>query len=136
MDSEDRMVSPQEHGHSILDDAPHCHALLAPEINFAMDDSVSATSGMDVLDRLSSLEQRVQMQEDELHMLKSALADLLRRLSLSEERQATISRKAAGKAKPVTPPRPTGSAASTSAVLPKKPSTAPPPPVQGKPHLH
>uniref|UniRef100_A0A8C6MJW4 EMAP like 1 n=1 Tax=Nothobranchius furzeri TaxID=105023 RepID=A0A8C6MJW4_NOTFU len=43
---------------------------------------------MEVTDRISSLEQRVQMQEDEIQLLKSALADVVRRLNLSEEQQA------------------------------------------------
>uniref|UniRef100_A0A8C6MHW4 EMAP like 1 n=1 Tax=Nothobranchius furzeri TaxID=105023 RepID=A0A8C6MHW4_NOTFU len=52
------------------------------------DDSASAASSMEVTDRISSLEQRVQMQEDEIQLLKSALADVVRRLNLSEEQQA------------------------------------------------
>ena len=51
------------------------------------DDSASATSSMEVTDRLASLEQRVQMQEDEIQLLKSALADVVRRLNTSEEQQ-------------------------------------------------
>ncbi|XP_054597595.2 echinoderm microtubule-associated protein-like 1 isoform X4 [Nothobranchius furzeri] len=53
-----------------------------------LDDSASAASSMEVTDRISSLEQRVQMQEDEIQLLKSALADVVRRLNLSEEQQA------------------------------------------------
>ncbi|MEQ2197575.1 hypothetical protein XENOCAPTIV_000478, partial [Xenoophorus captivus] len=56
-------------------------------------DSASATSSMEVTDRIASLEQRVQMQEDEIQLLKSALADVVRRLNLSEEQQATGSRR-------------------------------------------
>ncbi|CAB1330575.1 unnamed protein product [Coregonus sp. 'balchen'] len=41
-----------------------------------IDDSVSAASSMEVTDRIASLEQRVQMQEDEIQLLKSALADV------------------------------------------------------------
>lgn len=36
-------------------------------------------------DRLSHLEQRVQLQEDEIQLLKAALADALRRLGCCEE---------------------------------------------------
>lgn len=43
---------------------------------------------MEVTDRIASLEQRVQMQEDEIQLLKSALADVVRRLNVSEEQQA------------------------------------------------
>uniref|UniRef100_A0A8C4HTX0 EMAP like 1 n=1 Tax=Dicentrarchus labrax TaxID=13489 RepID=A0A8C4HTX0_DICLA len=40
---------------------------------------------MEVTDRIASLEQRVQMQEDEIQLLKSALADVVRRLNVSED---------------------------------------------------
>uniref|UniRef100_A0A8C1WIQ5 EMAP like 1 n=1 Tax=Cyprinus carpio TaxID=7962 RepID=A0A8C1WIQ5_CYPCA len=53
-----------------------------------VDDSASAASSMEVTDRIASLEQRVQMQEDEIQLLKSALADVVRRLNVSEEQQA------------------------------------------------
>lgn len=39
-------------------------------------------------DRLTYLEQRMQMQEDEIQLLKLALADVLKRLNISEEHQA------------------------------------------------
>lgn len=48
---------------------------------------------MEVTDRIASLEQRVQMQEDEIQLLKSALADVVRRLNMSEEQQAMGSRR-------------------------------------------
>uniref|UniRef100_A0A8C9VNH0 EMAP like 1 n=1 Tax=Scleropages formosus TaxID=113540 RepID=A0A8C9VNH0_SCLFO len=48
---------------------------------------------MEVTDRIASLEQRVQMQEDEIQLLKSALADVVRRLNISEEQQAMLNRK-------------------------------------------
>uniref|UniRef100_A0A8C9YR46 EMAP like 1 n=1 Tax=Sander lucioperca TaxID=283035 RepID=A0A8C9YR46_SANLU len=50
----------------------------------------SASSSMEVTDRIASLEQRVQMQEDEIQLLKSALADVVRRLNLSEEQQFVL----------------------------------------------
>ncbi|XP_073682832.1 echinoderm microtubule-associated protein-like 1 isoform X5 [Garra rufa] len=62
-------------------------------LQFCNDDSASATSSMEVTDRIASLEQRVQMQEDEIQLLKSALADVVRRLNVSEEQQAMLSRK-------------------------------------------
>uniref|UniRef100_A0A3Q2DHF5 Uncharacterized protein n=1 Tax=Cyprinodon variegatus TaxID=28743 RepID=A0A3Q2DHF5_CYPVA len=54
-----------------------------------LDDSMSATSVSDVNDRLSALELRVQQQEDELTVMKAALADVLRRLSASEDSAAS-----------------------------------------------
>uniref|UniRef100_A0A8C9TCZ2 EMAP like 4 n=1 Tax=Scleropages formosus TaxID=113540 RepID=A0A8C9TCZ2_SCLFO len=53
------------------------------------DDSISAASASDVQDRLSSLELRVQQQEDEITVMKAALADVLRRLALSEDSATT-----------------------------------------------
>uniref|UniRef100_A0A4W5Q3M0 Echinoderm microtubule-associated protein-like 4 n=1 Tax=Hucho hucho TaxID=62062 RepID=A0A4W5Q3M0_9TELE len=44
-------------------------------------DSISAAGASDVQDRLSSLELRVQQQEDEITVMKAALADVLRRLA-------------------------------------------------------
>lgn len=40
---------------------------------------------MDMEDRVSHLEQRLQLQEDEIQLLKAALADALRRLGYCEE---------------------------------------------------
>lgn len=68
------------------------------------DDSASAASSMEVTDRIASLEQRVQMQEDEIQLLKSALADVVRRLNHSEEQQAMGSRR--GPTKGNTEPEP------------------------------
>ncbi|XP_016354057.1 echinoderm microtubule-associated protein-like 1 isoform X1 [Sinocyclocheilus anshuiensis] len=62
-------------------------------LQFCNDDSSSAASSMEVTDRIASLEQRVQMQEDEIQLLKSALADVVRRLNISEEQQAMLNRK-------------------------------------------
>ncbi|XP_062324512.1 echinoderm microtubule-associated protein-like 1 isoform X3 [Osmerus eperlanus] len=57
------------------------------------DDHSSAASGVDVVDRLTYLEQRMQMQEDEIQLLKMALSDVLKRLNISEEHQAAANRK-------------------------------------------
>lgn len=62
-------------------------------VTVSSDDSASAASSMEVTDRIASLEQRVQMQEDEIQLLKSALADVVRRLNVSEEQQAMGSRR-------------------------------------------
>ncbi|XP_029681730.1 echinoderm microtubule-associated protein-like 1 isoform X2 [Takifugu rubripes] len=67
-------------------------------LQFCNDDSASAASSMEVTDRIASLEQRVQMQEDEIQLLKSALADVVRRLNVSEEQQAMGSRRGPTKA--------------------------------------
>ncbi|XP_073528125.1 echinoderm microtubule-associated protein-like 4 isoform X4 [Phyllobates terribilis] len=58
--------------------------------NLSNDDSISAASTSDVQDRLSALELRVQQQEDEITVLKAALADVLRRLANSEDQVATV----------------------------------------------
>lgn len=48
---------------------------------------------MEVTDRIASLEQRVQLQEDDIQLLKSALADVVRRLNITEEQQAMQNKK-------------------------------------------
>lgn len=62
-------------------------------LSSGLDDSASAASSMEVTDRIASLEQRVQMQEDDIQLLKSALADVVRRLNITEEQQAVLNRK-------------------------------------------
>ncbi|XP_039865853.1 echinoderm microtubule-associated protein-like 4 isoform X1 [Simochromis diagramma] len=62
----------------------------------SLDDSMSGASVSDVNDRLSSLELRVQQQEDELTVMKAALADVLRRLAASEDSAASASKKQHG----------------------------------------
>uniref|UniRef100_A0A8C1VEN0 EMAP like 2 n=1 Tax=Cyprinus carpio TaxID=7962 RepID=A0A8C1VEN0_CYPCA len=52
-----------------------------------------AGSGMEMDDRLSHLEQRVQLQEDEIQLLKAALADALRRLGCCEDITQASSKK-------------------------------------------
>ncbi|KAM4522250.1 uncharacterized protein PAE49_002028 isoform 2-T2 [Odontesthes bonariensis] len=73
----------------------------------------SAASGLDVVDRLTYLEQRMQMQEDEIQLLKMALADVLKRLNISEEHQAAAA--AAGRRAPIAKARP------VSLALPSRP---------------
>uniref|UniRef100_A0A8C8M1K4 Echinoderm microtubule-associated protein-like 4 n=1 Tax=Oncorhynchus tshawytscha TaxID=74940 RepID=A0A8C8M1K4_ONCTS len=60
-------------------------------------DSISAASASDVQDRLSSLELRVQQQEDEITVMKAALADVLRRLALSEDTATTAKKQTSTK---------------------------------------
>ncbi|KAM6973682.1 echinoderm microtubule-associated protein-like 1 isoform 6-T6 [Aplochiton taeniatus] len=85
-----------------------------------MDDSASAASSMEVTDRIASLEQRVQMQEDEIQLLKSALADVVRRLNLSEEQHTVGTRKGPTKARPMIATLPLRPTVNNGTVLPKK----------------
>ncbi|XP_028676373.1 echinoderm microtubule-associated protein-like 4 isoform X1 [Erpetoichthys calabaricus] len=68
--------------------------------NISADDSISGASASDVQDRLSALELRVQQQEDEITVLKAALADVLRRLALSEDQAASMRKMPSGKGQP------------------------------------
>ncbi|XP_027753303.1 echinoderm microtubule-associated protein-like 1 isoform X7 [Empidonax traillii] len=118
-------------------------------LQFCNDDSASAASSMEVTDRIASLEQRVQMQEDDIQLLKSALADVVRRLNITEEQQAmqnkkgptkdqSMIKKAAAEAdklvSPATPARPLvqtlplRTTVNNGTVLPKKPSGSLPSP--------
>uniref|UniRef100_A0A9J7YS68 Echinoderm microtubule-associated protein-like 4 n=1 Tax=Cyprinus carpio carpio TaxID=630221 RepID=A0A9J7YS68_CYPCA len=63
----------------------------------SLDDSISAASTSDVQDRLSSLELRVQQQDDELMVMKAALADVLRRLAQSEDSAAAAKKQQSSK---------------------------------------
>ncbi|XP_073789983.1 uncharacterized protein isoform X2 [Danio rerio] len=65
------------------DEATHTYSdcLLPPDTDFIIDEQCSPQ----VSDRLTYLEQRVQMQEDEIQLLKMAIADVLKRLNISEE---------------------------------------------------
>ncbi|XP_072284688.1 echinoderm microtubule-associated protein-like 1 isoform X6 [Pyxicephalus adspersus] len=102
------------------------------------DDSASASSTMEVADRIASLEQRVQFQEDEIQVLKSALADVVRRLNFSEEQQALQNRKGptkestAGKEKqkvrPLIHGLPLKMTVNSETILPKKPTGSLPSP--------
>ncbi|XP_075304660.1 echinoderm microtubule-associated protein-like 1 isoform X6 [Odontesthes bonariensis] len=89
-------------------------------LQFCNDDSASAASSMEVTDRIASLEQRVQMQEDEIQLLKSALADVVRRLNLSEEQQAMGSRRGPTKARPMIATLPLRTTVNNGTILPKK----------------
>uniref|UniRef100_A0A2K6UV74 Echinoderm microtubule-associated protein-like 4 n=1 Tax=Saimiri boliviensis boliviensis TaxID=39432 RepID=A0A2K6UV74_SAIBB len=61
---------------------------------------ISAASTSDVQDRLSALESRVQQQEDEITVLKAALADVLRRLAISEDHVASVKKSVSNKGQP------------------------------------
>ncbi|XP_029349351.1 echinoderm microtubule-associated protein-like 1 isoform X5 [Echeneis naucrates] len=97
-------------------------------LQFCNDDSASAASSMEVTDRIASLEQRVQMQEDEIQLLKSALADVVRRLNLSEEQQAMGSRRGPTKARPMIATLPLRPTVNNGTILPKKGSSTLPSP--------
>ncbi|XP_070704870.1 echinoderm microtubule-associated protein-like 1 [Pempheris klunzingeri] len=101
-----------------LKESYHSDSLLAPDTDFMTDDRSSA-SGLDVVDRLTYLEQRMQMQEDEIQLLKMALADVLKRLNISEEHQAAAAA-AAGRRSSGTKARP------VSLALPSRPPMVPP----------
>ncbi|CAI5683318.1 unnamed protein product [Oreochromis niloticus] len=83
----------------------------------------SSASGLDVADRLTYLEQRMQMQEDEVQLLKMALADVLKRLNISEEHQAAAAAAAAGRRAPGAKARPVSLALPSRAPM-VTPSTA------------
>ncbi|XP_042186141.1 echinoderm microtubule-associated protein-like 1 isoform X6 [Oncorhynchus tshawytscha] len=89
-------------------------------LQFCNDDSASAASSMEVTDRIASLEQRVQMQEDEIQLLKSALADVVRRLSISEEQNTMTNRRGPTKARPMMAALPLRPMVNNGTVLPKK----------------
>ncbi|XP_030069784.1 echinoderm microtubule-associated protein-like 1 isoform X2 [Microcaecilia unicolor] len=112
-------------------------------LQFCNDDSASAASSMEVTDRIASLEQRVQMQEDEIQLLKSALADVVRRLNIAEEQQAMQTRKGPtkdqsmskkadgdkqGPARPLLQTLPLRTTVNNGTVLPKKPGGSSPSP--------
>ncbi|XP_066464062.1 echinoderm microtubule-associated protein-like 1 isoform X5 [Eleutherodactylus coqui] len=95
---------------------------------FCNDDSASASSTMEVTDRIASLEQRVQIQEDEIQLLKSALADVVRRLNVSEEQHALQNRKGPTKARPMVQALSRKTTVNSETILPKKPSNSLPSP--------
>ncbi|XP_073854284.1 echinoderm microtubule-associated protein-like 1 isoform X12 [Macaca fascicularis] len=97
-------------------------------LQFCNDDSASAASSMEVTDRIASLEQRVQMQEDDIQLLKSALADVVRRLNITEEQQAVLNRKGPTKARPLMQTLPLRTTVNNGTVLPKKSSGSLPSP--------
>ncbi|XP_073434075.1 echinoderm microtubule-associated protein-like 1 isoform X5 [Dendrobates tinctorius] len=97
-------------------------------LQFCNDDSASASSSMEVTDRIASLEHRVQIQEDEIQLLKSALANVVRRLNESEEQHALQNRKGPTKVRHLVQTLPQRPNVSSDTILPKKPSTSLPSP--------
>uniref|UniRef100_A0A8C7S2D9 EMAP like 4 n=1 Tax=Oncorhynchus mykiss TaxID=8022 RepID=A0A8C7S2D9_ONCMY len=95
-------IHPWKSYHSLCVFGAYIHTSILMLVN----DSISAASASDVQDRLSSLELRVQQQEDEIAVMKAALADVLRRLALSEDTAATGKKQTStkGSQSPQTPP--------------------------------
>ncbi|XP_032750201.1 echinoderm microtubule-associated protein-like 2 isoform X1 [Rattus rattus] len=91
-------------------------------LQYCNDDNLSSTSGMEVDDRVSALEQRLQLQEDELAVLKAALADALRRLRACEEQGAALRARSTPKGR--APPR-LGTTASVCQLLKGLPTRTP-----------
>ncbi|XP_056620926.1 echinoderm microtubule-associated protein-like 1 isoform X2 [Triplophysa dalaica] len=100
-------------------------ALLPPDADFSMDDQCSPHSGMEVTDRVMYIEQRVQMQEDEIQLLKMTMADVLKRLNISEEQTAALIKRPPAKARPASLILTSRASSSTSSSLLKKSSTLP-----------
>ncbi|XP_065111872.1 uncharacterized protein [Paramisgurnus dabryanus] len=97
-------------------------SLLTPDTDFIMDDH----SGMEVSDRLAHLEQRVQMQDDEIQLLKMTMADVLKRLNISEEQTTALSKRTSAKAaRPASLVLPSRAAISTNASSLRKSLTMP-----------
>uniref|UniRef100_A0A4W3K0Z8 Uncharacterized protein n=1 Tax=Callorhinchus milii TaxID=7868 RepID=A0A4W3K0Z8_CALMI len=69
--------------------------LVTASILASFKESVSLTSSPDgdVDDRISYLEQRLHLQEDEIQVLRAALADVVRRLTVTEEQCAALGKK-------------------------------------------
>lgn len=84
----------------VFNSEPSISIPLSALLFLCTDDSISAASTSDVQDRLSALELRVQQQEDEITVLKAALADVLRRLAISEDHVASVRKSAPSKGKP------------------------------------
>ncbi|XP_073689196.1 uncharacterized protein [Garra rufa] len=83
---------------------------------------------MEVLDRLTFLEQRVQMQDDEIQLLKINMADVLKRLNISEEHRRTPAKAARPVSLYLPPKAAMGSSSSSlrkssSSTLPSSPSS-------------
>uniref|UniRef100_A0A4W5Q407 EMAP like 4 n=1 Tax=Hucho hucho TaxID=62062 RepID=A0A4W5Q407_9TELE len=101
--------------------------LLQFQSHICDDDSISAAGASDVQDRLSSLELRVQQQEDEITVMKAALADVLRRLATSLRWRASRRRRRG-------PPSPTRLTINPPLPAPYSPLHPPPSPAT-PPHL-
>ncbi|XDV41051.1 hypothetical protein PO909_009990 [Leuciscus waleckii] len=79
-----------EAGGASRTDGFNSECLLPPDTDFMIDERCSPQ----LSDRLSLLEQRVQMQDDQIQLLKMAMADVLKRLHISEEQTTTLGSRA------------------------------------------
>ncbi|KAF7690312.1 hypothetical protein HF521_012116 [Silurus meridionalis] len=80
---------------------------------------------MEVTDRLMYLEQRLQMQEDEVQLLKITLADVLKRLNISKTQTAALTKRGPVKAsRPVSSALPPRTNSNTANFLKKSSSSA------------
>ncbi|XP_051954512.1 echinoderm microtubule-associated protein-like 1 [Xyrauchen texanus] len=103
-------------------DSYNSESLLAPDSDFISDDQSCHVSGLDVCDvcdRLTFLEQRVQMQEDEIQLLKMTIADVLKRLNISQEQTSALPKRATNK---VARPASSSLRKISSSTLPPSPS--------------
>uniref|UniRef100_A0A2K5QDK0 Uncharacterized protein n=1 Tax=Cebus imitator TaxID=2715852 RepID=A0A2K5QDK0_CEBIM len=66
-------------------------------------DNISAASTSDVQDLLSALESGVQQREDEITVLKAALADVLRRIAASDDHVASVKKSFSSNGQPSPP---------------------------------
>ncbi|XP_070301365.1 echinoderm microtubule-associated protein-like 1 isoform X3 [Salvelinus sp. IW2-2015] len=89
-------------------------------LQFCNDDSASAASSMEVLTARLPWSSASRLQEDEIQLLKSALADVVRRISISEEQNATTNRRGPTKARPMMAALPLRPMVNNGTVLPKK----------------
>ncbi|KAK1795570.1 hypothetical protein P4O66_001065 [Electrophorus voltai] len=123
---ESRAVGPQGRG-ARLREHYRQDVLVAPEADFLVDHHSSAYSSMEVADRLTYLEQRVQMQEDEIQLLKLALEDVLKRLNISEEQSTVFTKRGpVPVARPLSLALSTRGASNTSLLLKKGSSSTQP----------
>ncbi|XP_051511394.1 echinoderm microtubule-associated protein-like 1 isoform X2 [Myxocyprinus asiaticus] len=100
MESDSQMEDLMERGEdegARQTDSYNNESLLAPDSDFILDDQSCHVSGLEVCDRLTFLEQRVQMQEDEIQLLKMTMADVLKRLNISEEQTAALTKRTTNK---------------------------------------
>ncbi|XP_077096354.1 uncharacterized protein LOC143747456 [Siphateles boraxobius] len=108
-----------EAGGASHSDGFNSECLLPPDTDFMIDERCSPQ----LCDRLSLLEQRVQMQDDQIQLLKMAMADVLKRLHISEEQTSTLGSRAPVKASAGRAASLVSLRKSSSSTLPSSPSS-------------